>query len=59
MRLTIISGKNAQYHGTKSRITCAPDIRDVFEKKESILKVSKKDAAFNVNILSTKKKSNV
>ena len=25
-----------------------PDIRDVFEKKESILKVSKKDVAFNV-----------
>ena len=28
-----------------------PDIRDVFEKKESILKISKKDVAFNVNIL--------
>ena len=28
-----------------------PDIRDIFEKKESILKISKKDVAFNVNIL--------
>ena len=36
-----------------------PDIRDVFEKKESSLKVSKKDVAFNVNMLSTKKKSDV
>jgi len=36
-----------------------PDIRDVFEKKESSLKVSKKDVTFNVNILSTKKKSDV
>ena len=36
-----------------------PDIRDVFEKKESILKVSKKDVALNVNMLSTKKKSDV
>jgi len=36
-----------------------PDIRDVFEKKESILKVSKKDVTFNVNMLSTKKKPNV
>ena len=36
-----------------------PDIRDIFEKKESILKVSKKDVAFNVNMLSTKKKSDV
>ncbi len=36
-----------------------PDIRDVFEKKESILKVSKKDVAFNVNSLSIKNKSNV
>ncbi len=35
------------------------DIRDIFEKKESILKVSKKDVASNVNILSTKKKSDV
>ena len=36
-----------------------PDIRDIFEKKESILKVSKKDVAFNVNLLTTKKKSDV
>ena len=36
-----------------------PDIRDVFEKKESILKVNKKDVAFNVNMLSSKKKSDV
>ena len=36
-----------------------PDIRDVFEKKESSLKVSKKDVAFNVNMLSTKKRSDV
>jgi hypothetical protein len=38
-----------------------PDIRDIFEKKESILKVSKKmlRSAFNVNMLSTKKKSDV
>jgi len=36
-----------------------PDIRDIFEKKESILKVSKKDVVFNVNMLSTKKKSDV
>ena len=35
------------------------DIRDIFEKKESILKVSKKDVAFNVNSLSTKNKSDV
>jgi len=36
-----------------------PDIRDVFEKKESILKVSKKDVTFNVNMPTTKKKSDV
>jgi len=36
-----------------------PDIRDIFEKKESILKVSKKDVAFNVNSLPSKKKSDV
>jgi hypothetical protein len=36
-----------------------PDIRDVFEKKGSILKVSKKDVAFNLNMLSTKKKADV
>ena len=36
-----------------------PDIRDVFEKKESILQVSKKDVAFNVNMLSTNKNSYV
>ena len=35
------------------------NIRDVFGKKESILKVSKKDVAFNVNMLSTNKKSDV
>ena len=36
-----------------------PDIRDIFEKKKSILQVSKEDVAFNVNMLSTKKKSDV
>ena len=36
-----------------------PDIRDIFENKESILKVSKKDVAFNVNMLSTEEKSDV
>jgi hypothetical protein len=36
-----------------------PDIRDVFEKKGRFLKVSKKDVGFNVNMLSTKKKSDV
>jgi hypothetical protein len=35
-----------------------PNIRDVFEKKVD-LKASKKDAAFNVNLLNTKKKSDV
>ena len=56
-------GKNAQYHGTKSRITLyslqlivarQPRIlkskkRDVFEKEVSIIKVSKKNIAFNVS----------
>jgi hypothetical protein len=36
-----------------------PDIKDIFEKKKSILQVSKEDVAFNVNMLSTKKKSDV
>ena len=36
-----------------------PDIRNVFEKKVSIIKVFKKDVTFNVNMLSTKKKADV
>jgi hypothetical protein len=36
-----------------------PDIRDVFEKKVSIINVSNKDVAFNVNMLSIKKRSDV
>jgi hypothetical protein len=36
-----------------------PDIRNIFEKKESILKNKKKDVEFNVNMLSTMKKSDV
>jgi hypothetical protein len=44
---------------TREKKLDIPDIRDIFEKKESILKVSKKDVAFNVNMLSTKKKLGV